>query len=56
MIRQGPAGAWHYRLAYTSEPHAGATIYVFFLALGRRVACSASSRSPFHRRAWSTAG
>jgi hypothetical protein len=34
MIRQGLEGAWRYRLAYTSEPHAGATIYVFFLALG----------------------
>jgi len=34
MMRQGAAGSWLYRLAYTSEPHAGAAIYGFWLALG----------------------
>jgi hypothetical protein len=33
-MRQGLAGSWSFRLPYTSEPHAGAPVYLFYLFLG----------------------
>ena len=33
-MRQGFVGSWSFRLPYTSEPHAGALVYLFYLLLG----------------------
>lgn len=33
-MRQGWEGAWLFHLSYTPEPHAGAAIFLFYLALG----------------------
>ncbi|RLC61738.1 MAG: hypothetical protein DRI80_08005, partial [Chloroflexota bacterium] len=33
-MRQGLTGSWLFRLPYTPEPHNGAPVYVFYLALG----------------------
>jgi len=33
-MRQGLAGSWSFRLPYTSEPHDGAPVYLFYLFLG----------------------
>ncbi|MCS7259336.1 MAG: hypothetical protein NZ765_00935 [Anaerolineae bacterium] len=33
-MRQGWEGAWVFQLRYTPEPHAGAAIFLFYLALG----------------------
>jgi len=33
-MRQGLVGSWSFRLPYTSEPHAGAPVYLFYLLLG----------------------
>lgn len=33
-IRQGMEGSWLFHLTYTPEPHAGAFIFTFYLALG----------------------
>ena len=34
-MRQGWAGEWQFRLNYTPEPHEGAWVYTFYLALGQ---------------------
>ena len=36
-MRQGFVGFWSFRLAHTSEPHAGALVYLFYLLLGHVV-------------------
>jgi len=33
-MRQGWLGSWQFRLSYTPEPHSGAFIFLFYLALG----------------------
>ncbi|MCL4298926.1 MAG: hypothetical protein KJ077_24530 [Anaerolineae bacterium] len=37
-IRQGIEGSWLFHLSYTPEPHAGAFIFTFYLALGHLAA------------------
>ncbi len=37
-MQQGIAGNWQFHLTYTSEPHNGAFIFTFYLALGHLTA------------------
>ena len=37
-MRQGYQGHWRFHLTYTPEPHEGAFIFTFYLALGRLAA------------------
>ena len=42
-MRQGASGAWLFHIPYTSEPHPGTIIYLYYLLLGKLAAVSGLS-------------
>ncbi len=38
MMNEGARGAWLFHLPYTSEPHSGTLLYVYYLVLGKAAA------------------